>query len=182
MHDMTQQNLINAFGGESMAHMRYLHFANQAHKEGFGNVQRLFKAIAHAEYVHAGNHYRELKHLNGGFQADSGATGGPGDTRKNLELGIMGEAFEIAEMYPVYIEVAKFQGEKGALKTCEWAYKTEQQHKELFERAKKSVAGGQDMTLGKMGVCEVCGCTLEGDLPDFCPICGAKREKFSAFD
>lgn len=32
---MTQQNLINAFGGESMAHIRYLHFADRAEKEKF---------------------------------------------------------------------------------------------------------------------------------------------------
>jgi rubrerythrin len=49
---MTEQHLINAFGGESQAHMRYLHFANQADKEKFLNVARLFRAVAHAEYVH----------------------------------------------------------------------------------------------------------------------------------
>lgn len=30
---MTEQHLINAFGGESMAHMRYHHFGNQAEKK-----------------------------------------------------------------------------------------------------------------------------------------------------
>ena len=181
MKAMTQKNLMDAFGGESMAHMRYLHFANQAEKEKLPSVQRLFKTIAHAEYVHAGDHYRELKHLDGGSQADSGFTVGPGDTLKNLGLAIAGEAFEIAEMYPVYIEVARFQGEKGAHKTFEWAYKTEQQHKALFERAKRAVSEGHDMDLDRLGVCEACGCTLEGALPDFCPICGAKREKFTVF-
>jgi len=51
MKMMTEQHLINAFGGESQAHMRYLHFANQAEKEKFANVARLFRAIAHAEYI-----------------------------------------------------------------------------------------------------------------------------------
>jgi len=42
MKKMTEQHLINAFGGESQAHMRYLHFANQAEQEKFNNVARLF--------------------------------------------------------------------------------------------------------------------------------------------
>ncbi len=71
MKKMTEQHLINAFGGESQAHMRYLHFADQAEKEKLNNVARLFRAIAHAEYIHAGDHYQELKHLDGGFVANS---------------------------------------------------------------------------------------------------------------
>ncbi|WP_243683945.1 rubrerythrin family protein [Methanosarcina barkeri] len=122
---MTEQNLINAFGGESQAHMRYLHFGNQAEKEKYYNVARLFRAIAHAEYVHAGDHYRELRHLNGGFVANSMATFGPGDSLKNLKLAIDGETYEIEEMYPAYIEVAKSQGEKRAQRSFEWSYASE---------------------------------------------------------
>ena len=88
MKKMTEQNLVNAFGGESQANMRYLHFAVQAEKEKFDNVARVFRSIAHAEYIHAGDHYRELKHLDGGFTANSMAAFGPGDTKKNLKLGL----------------------------------------------------------------------------------------------
>ena len=35
MKAMTEQNLIDAFGGESQAHMRYLRFAMIANKERF---------------------------------------------------------------------------------------------------------------------------------------------------
>src|SRR4030067_3488772 len=144
MKKMTEQHLINAFGGESQANMRYLHFADQAEKEKLINTARLFRAISHAEYVHAGDHYRELKHLEGGFVANSMAAFGPGDTKKNLKLAIMGENFEIEEMYPVYIEVAKFQGEKGAQRSFEWSYATEKLHKMLFEKAFESVNVGKD--------------------------------------
>jgi len=71
MKKMTEQNLINAFAGENQAHMRYLHFADQAEIESFPNVSRLFHAIVHAEYVHAGDHYNGLRHLDGGFVANS---------------------------------------------------------------------------------------------------------------
>jgi rubrerythrin len=181
MRQMTEQNLLNAFGGESMAHMRYLHFARQAEKENFAKVARLFEAISHAEYIHAGDHYREVRHLNGGFVANSMGAFGPGDTTKNLKLAIAGEDFEISEMYPTYIEVAKFQGEKGAQRSFEWSYATEKKHKELFEKALQAVEAGHDVGLGPIQVCEVCGYTLEGDAPDKCPLCGAKKEKFTAF-
>lgn len=181
MKKMTEQHLINAFGGESQANMRYLHFANKADKEKFDNVARLFRAIAHAEYIHAGDHYRELRHLDGGFVANSMAAFGPGDTRKNLQLAIAGETFEIEEMYPVYIEVAKFQGEKSAQRSFEWSYSTEKMHKMLFEKALGSVNLGKDVELGPVQVCEVCGYTLEGEAPDRCPVCNALKEKFTAF-
>jgi len=182
MKKMTEQHLINAFGGESQAHMRYLHFGDRAEKDKFPNVARLFRAISYAEYVHAGDHYRELKHLNGGFVANSMAAFGPGDSKKNLELAIAGETFEIEEMYPVYIEVAKFQGEKGAQRSFEWSYASELTHKRLFERALEAVISGKDIELGPVQVCEVCGYTLEGEAPDRCPICKALKEKFKAFE
>lgn len=181
MKKMTEQHLINAFGGESQAHMRYLHFANQADRDSFPNVARLFRAIAHAEYVHAGDHYRELRHLDGGFVANSMAAFGPGDTKKNLKLAIAGEEFEITEMYPTYIEVAKFQAEKGAQRTFEWAYGTEKKHKELYEKAAKAVESSQDVKLGRVQVCEVCGYTVEGEALDKCPLCSALADKFRSF-
>ena len=181
MKKMTEQNLINAFGGESQAHMRYLHFANQAEKENYNNLARLFRAIAHAEYIHAGDHYRELKHLDGGFVANSMAAFGPGDSRKNLKLAIEGETFEIEEMYPVYLETAKFQGETGAQRTFEWAYGTEKMHKMLYVKASDSIIVGIDMKLDRIQVCDVCGYTLEGDAPDTCPLCNAPKDKFVEF-
>jgi rubrerythrin len=181
MKKITEQHLINAFGGESQAHMRYLHFGNQAEKEKFNNVARLFRAIAHAEYVHAGDHYRELKHLDGGSVANSMGVFGPGNSLKNLKLAIAGETYEIEEMYPVYIEVAKFQGERGAQRSFEWSYASEKLHKQLFERAFESVNSGKDFELGPVQVCEVCGYTLEGEAPDSCPVCGASKDKFTSF-
>jgi rubrerythrin len=181
MKKMTEQNLINAFGGESQAHMRYLHFAHQAEKEKYNNVALLFRAIAHAECIHAGDHYKELRHLDGGFVANSMAAFGPGDTKKNLKLAIDGETFEIEEMYPVYLDIAIFQEEKGAQRTFEWAYGTEKMHKILYQKALDSVNSGKDVILGPIQVCEVCGYTLEGEAPDQCPLCQATKDKFVAF-
>jgi rubrerythrin len=182
MRQMTEQNMINAFGGESMANMRYLHFATRADKDQLVNAARLFRAIAHAEYIHAGDHYRELRHLEAGFVADSMGAFGPGDTAKNLGLAIAGETYEVTEMYPAFMEVATLQEEKGAYRSFQWSYETEKMHKALFEKAKEAVDKGGDVTLGAIQVCEVCGYTIEGDAPDKCPVCGAPRSKFTAFE
>ncbi len=173
--------MINAFGGESMANMRYTHFALQAEKENLPNAARLFRAIAHAEFIHAGDHYRAIKHLDGGFVANSMGAFGPGDTKKNLGLAIAGETFEIEEMYPTYIQTAQFQEEKNAERSFLWSYETEKMHKALFEKASAAVDGGMDVQLVSVQVCETCGYTLEGDAPDECPVCKAKREKFTTF-
>ena len=85
-------------------------------------------------------------------------------------------------MYPVYIEVAKFQREKSAERSFQWSYATEKGHKALFERAKAAVDGGKDTPLQAIQVCEVCGYTVEGDAPDRCPLCNATKERFRAFE
>jgi rubrerythrin len=182
MRQMTEQNLINAFGGESMANMRYRHFGVQAEKDDFPEVARLFRAISHAEYIHAGDHYRELKHLEDGLVANSMGAFGPGGTAKNLRLAIAGETFEIEEMYPAYMKVAELQEEKGAYRSFEWSYKTEKQHLQLFQKALDAVEKDKDVDLGPIQVCSVCGYTLEGEAPDVCPVCGANKEQFEAFD
>ena len=178
---MTEQHLINAFGSESQANMRYLHFADQAGKENLPNTARLFRAIAYSESVQADSHYLELRHLEGGFIVNSMAAFGPGNTKKNLKLAIMGENFEITEMYPVYIEVAKFQGEKGAQRTFTWALGTEKMHKMLFEKAREEVDKNKDADMGPIQVCKICGYTLEGEAPDKCPLCEATKKDFVTF-
>ena len=181
MHKMTEQNMINAFGGESQAHMRYTYFASQAEKEKLPDTARLFNAISFAETVHAWDHYHELKHLDGGFTANSMAAFGPGNTLKNLGLAIDGETFEIEEMYPTYIETAKFQGEKGAQRSFEWSYNTEKEHLKLFTHALEALKKGAEASFGPIQVCNVCGYTLEGDAPDSCPLCNAAKDKFMTF-
>ena len=180
---MTQDALISAFGGESMAHMRYLIFAEIAEREGFPNVSRLFRAIAYSEQVHARNHFEKLKELNIDAKVVAGAPFGPGNTSKNLELAIRGEEFEVNEMYPIYIEIARAQNEKSAELSFRWAYEAEKIHAELYRKAKEYVDQGKDMPIeGKVWICPVCGHTHIGpEPPERCPICGAPREKYVGF-
>ncbi|MEX1301463.1 MAG: rubredoxin-like domain-containing protein [Desulfotignum sp.] len=48
----------------------------------------------------------------------------------------------------------------------------------MFEIAKKAVDNGTDPELDDIQVCLVFGYTLEGEAPDNCPVCRAKKEKF----
>jgi rubrerythrin len=182
MHKTTANNLQNAYGGESMAHMRYLTWADTADREGRTNIARLFRAIAWAEKVHANNHFHELGQELFEAPCVSMAAFGIGGTSQNLQGGINGENFEIEEMYPTYLETAKFQNEKGAQLSFHYALSAEKTHAEFFSRARETIdSGKQDIELGQMNVCSICGYTHEGDTPERCPICGAKQEKFQVF-
>jgi rubrerythrin len=167
MRKMTEENLKNAFAGESQAHMRYLIFADRAEEEGFPNVARLFRAIAYAELVHARNHYSALGMIRG--------------SSENLQVAIDGEKYEVNEMYPAFNAVAILQEEKDAQRSTNWALQAEKVHAGMYERAKQAVDNKEDITLGTVYICEVCGFTVEGEVPNRCPICGAPKDKFRAF-
>jgi len=181
MHAMTAAHLRSAFGGESMAHMRYLVWGDKAQADGFPNVARLFRAIAFAEQVHATNHFDAMAGEAGGFLVVSGGGFGVGSTSANLAGAIEGETFEIEEMYPAYMAVARAQGEKAAIQSIHYALSGEKFHAALYAEAKKAVDAGRDFELGPVQICRACGYTAEGDAPDKCPICGAARDKFKTF-
>lgn len=164
---MTEKNLSEGFAGESMAHMKYLIFSEVAEKEGFHNIARLFKAIAYAEYVHAKNHYNVLNKVK--------------NSKENLVSAIEGENYEVEEMYPAFKAVAELQGEKSALRSFDWAYNAEKIHARMYENVKDSIENGVDPKLGDIYICPLCGYTVEGTLPEKCPICGAKKEMFKKF-
>lgn len=181
MRDMTAANLRSAFGGESMAHMRYKVWGQEAQESGFSNTARLFTAISAAEQIHATNHFNVLGEVDGGFLCASMAEFGLGSTADNLQGGIDGETFEVNEMYPSYLEVAQKQEIEGAVQTFRYALAAEQTHARMFKKAKQAVQAGNDVELDTVHVCNVCGWTVEGDLPDKCPICDATRDEFQSF-
>ncbi len=167
MKEKSEQNLKDAFAGESQAHLKYLAFADKAEAENLPNTARLFRANSYAEQIHAVNHLKALH--------------GIGKTVDNLQAAIEGETFEVEEMYPDYIRVAEEEQEKHAETTTRWALAAEKVHAELYKKAKESVANEQDVDLEQVHVCGVCGFTVEGDAPDKCPVCGSPKEKFIRF-
>ena len=167
MHPMTTENLKSSFSGESQAHMKYLIFADKAEEEGFGNIARLFRAIAYAERVHASNH---LAALNGGHL-----------TIDNLDIAIGGETFEVAEMYPAYKAVAELQDEKKAVRSMHYALEAEKIHATLYNEAKDAAKSGKDFEIGDIYICPVCGHTVAGNAPERCPVCGVQGTRYRKF-
>lgn len=181
MNAMTASNLKSAFGGESMAHMRYLQWGEAAKKDGFPNVANLFKAVAYAEAVHAGNHFRELRKEVGEASVTAGAGFGMTTTSENLHGAIEGEDYEIQQMYPAFLAVADIQSEKGSIRSFQFALEAEKTHSALFTQAKEAVDAKSDFDADTVHVCDICGYTLTGELEDDCPICKAKTSMFTTF-
>jgi rubrerythrin len=161
----SEQNLKDAFAGESQANRKYLAFAEKADKEGYPQVARLFRAAAAAETVHAHSHLRALK--------------GIGGTADNLEEAIAGETHEFKNMYPAMIEDAKAEDHKAALRSFEYANAVEKVHAGLYQKALDNL-DNQEVT--EIYVCSVCGYTCEGEAPDECPVCKAKKQAFFKVD
>lgn len=178
---MTADFLRSAYGGESMAHMRYLYWGEVARKEGFPNIGRLFDAIAYAEYVHASNHFKEIDGGTADATVTAGAVFGDGKTVDNLQGAINGELHEVNQMYPVYLNAAEFQGEMGAKRSFHYALEAEKIHADLFARAQAAAREGKDFDMKNVYICPVCGHTVLNEAPDKCPICGAKKEMYKEF-
>jgi rubrerythrin len=167
MHSKTEQNLMDAFAGESQANRKYLAFAKKADQQGFAQVAKLFRAAAEAETVHAHAHLRVL--------------GGIGDTKDNLKQAIAGETHEFKSMYPDMIEVAEQEGNKAAERSFRYANEVEQVHAELYQKALDGIDDPQQ-EVECYYVCSVCGYTCEEEPPDSCPVCNAKARAFFRVD
>ena len=181
MKEMTAGNLRSSFGGESQAHMRYLIYADKAKEEGFNNVSRLFSAVSDAERVHATHHFKTMADVSGAFLVPSMAGFGYSTTSAALDIAIGGETFEVNEMYPSYISVAKDQEEAEAEESFRYSYLSEKIHLKMFQKAKEAVDSGKDTELGVIQICQECGYTKEGDAPAQCPVCKKPKEWFKAF-
>ncbi len=160
----TQENLKEAFAGESQANCRYLFFADKADKEGHPQVARLFRATADAETVHARSHLR--------------AIGGFGETKDNLGAAIKGENYEFTQMYPGFIKQAESENNKRAQLSFEFANEVEKVHYELYQKALETLEAGGQLKDEPYFVCQVCGHIVVGEAPDTCAMCGAPRKVF----
>ena len=157
----SEENLMAAFAGESQANRKYLAFAAQAEKDGFPRASKMFKAAAMAETIHALAHFK--------------AAGKIGSTEDNLKAAAEGETFEYEKMYPPMIETAKTEGNAAAQKSFEFANAAEQVHAALYKDVLEKLQKGVDT---EFYVCKVCGNVVEGEAPDVCDICGAKKQAF----
>ena len=157
------EDLAAAFAGESQANRKYLAFSEQAEKEGFPGVAKMFKAIASAETLHAISHFKTM--------------GGVGTTAENLKGALEGETHEFTVMYPEFLKDAEAEGNAKAKMSFHHANEAEKAHGALYKKTLEEL----DSLKGKdtdWYVCPVCGYVHEGSAPDVCPICKVPGAKF----
>jgi rubrerythrin len=164
----TDENLKQAFAGESQANRRYLAFAKKADAEGLAMVARLFRAAAEGETIHAHAHLRAMDAIK--------------STAENLAEAVKGESFEYKQMYPDFIKQARQENAGAALTSFQNAMAVEQVHASLYLEALNAVKAGSDMKAAKVFVCSVCGNTALDEPPLSCPVCGASKDKFSEIE
>ena len=127
----TEENLKEAFAGESQANRRYLYFAQKADIEGANEVAQVFRSTAEGETGHAHGHLEYLEDVG------DPATGEPmGSTEQNLNSAIKGEIHEYTDMYPSMARTAR---EEGFDEIADWF--------ETLAKAEKSHAGKFQKTL-----------------------------------
>jgi rubrerythrin len=126
----TEQNLKDAFAGESQANRRYLYFANKADVEGQNDVAALFRSTAEGETGHAHGHLEFLEAVG------DPATGLPiGNSRQNLAAAVAGETHEYTDMYPGMAKTAREEGFDEIADWFETLAKAERSHANRYQKA-----------------------------------------------
>jgi rubrerythrin len=126
----TEQNLKDAFAGESQANRRYLYFAAKADVEGYNDVATVFRSTAEGETGHAHGHLEYLEAVG------DPATGLPiGPTSENLKAAIAGETYEYTDMYPGMAKSARDEGFEEISDWFETLAKSERSHANRFLKA-----------------------------------------------
>jgi rubrerythrin len=130
----TEQNLKDAFSGESQANRRYLYFAQKADIEGYNDVAAVFRSTAEGETGHAHGHLEFLE------ETGDPATGEPiGDTKLNLLASIAGETHEYTDMYPGMARTAREEGFDEIADWFETLAKAEKSHAGKFQKTLDSI-------------------------------------------
>ncbi len=126
----TEQNLKDAFAGESQANRRYLYFASKADVEGYNDVAAVFRSTAEGETGHAHGHLEWLEKVG------DPVTGLPiGATDANLKSAIDGETYEYTDMYPGMAKSARDEGFEEIADWFETLAKAERSHANRFQKA-----------------------------------------------
>jgi len=131
----TEENLKEAFAGESQANRRYLYFAQKADVEGYPDVAGLFRSVAEGETGHAFGHFDFLAEVG-----DPATGERVGSTEDNLKSSIAGETYEYTEMYPGFSRTAREEGFEEVAEWLETLARAEKSHAGRFQQALESLS------------------------------------------
>src|SRR5215467_9663858 len=127
---VTEQNLKNAFAGESQANRRYVCLARKADVEGFNELAAVLRSTAEGKTGHAHGHLEYLEEVG------DPATGKPiGPTGDILKAAIASEAHEYTDRYPGMARVARHEGFDEIADWFETLAKAGKSHVRRFQKA-----------------------------------------------
>ena len=165
----TEQNLMEAFAGESQARNKYTYFASKAKAEGYEQIAAIFTETADNEKEHAKLWF---KALNGGAVPS---------TLENLLAAAAGEHGEWVDMYVRMANDAKKEGFKELAKQFEGVAAIEKRHEERYQRIAELVKKGKVFKKSdkQMWICRNCGHVHVGKTaPEVCPVCAHPKAYF----
>ncbi|MGM9971988.1 MAG: rubrerythrin [Anaeroplasmataceae bacterium] len=163
----TEQNLLEAFAGESMARNKYTYFASVAKKAGYEQIAELFLKTAENEKEHAKLWFKAL--------------GGVGTTEENLAAAAAGENAEWTDMYDRMAREAEEEGFTELAKQFRGVAAIEKMHEERYRALLNNVETMK--VFEKSGVtiweCRNCGHIVVGTkAPEVCPVCNHPQSYF----
>lgn len=156
----TEQNLKDAFAGESQARNKYTYFASAAKKEGYEQIAAIFLETAEQEKEHAKLHYKLLS--------------GIGETRANLQAAAGGENHEWTSMYPGMAKTAREEGFDDIARLFDGLAKIEKEHETRYKKLLANFEAGAVFARPEKvrWYCRNCGLIHEGAKPPaICPVC-----------
>ena len=165
----TEQNLKEAFAGESMARNKYTYFASKAKKDGYVQIAAIYEETAANEKEHAKMWY---KYLNGGSVSD---------TEANLADAASGENFEWTDMYARMAREAREEGFIEIAEKFEMVGAIEREHEERYRKLLSNIEKG--IVFSRDGdciwQCSNCGHIVIGKkAPEICPTCNHPQSYF----
>ena len=168
---VTEQNLKDAFAGESQARNKYTYFASVAKKAGYEQIAALFLKTADNEKEHAKMWFKEL--------------GGIGSTEDNLKAAADGENFEWTDMYDQMAKDAEAEGFVELAAKFRGVAAIEKKHEERYRKLLENVKAKQ--VFEKSGVtvweCRNCGHIAVGTkAPEVCPVCNHPQSYFEVHE
>ncbi len=176
----TEQNLLKAFVGESVARNRYTFFASQARNDGYIQIAQAFEETASQEKEHAKRFFKFLEggevKIEGGFPA-----GVVGTTVENLLAAAGGENEEWSSLYPAAAAVAREEGFKTIAVVFNMVSVAEKQHERRYRGMLENLQSGRVFKREQpvKWRCLNCGYVHEGPAaPAACPACAHPQAYF----
>ena len=163
----TEQNLKDAFAGESQARNKYTYFATVAQREGYEELAEIFLKTARNEQEHARVWFQEL--------------GGIGTTAENLLAAAEGENYEWTEMYDEFAKTAKEEGFEDIAFLFSKVGAIEKTHEERYRKLLANVNGDVVFSRDEDAIweCSNCGHIVVGKkAPELCPVCKHAKSYF----